>query len=171
MANWIASTVSIISRCGFCDEWFDSWDARKEHLAKHFKEGKGMGDWKGDWGFTPDVLQMVEAGMPPYLIDNERTAPDPFSARNDCVLATDDAIKPYGETAESDYGQDIQTRMDKDGYRNPRYFLNDANCYRRLERRLAAYTQAKLAQGVKPSDEQLQEQARLIIFSCDGKSP
>jgi hypothetical protein len=43
----------------------DSWSIRVDHLAEHFKGGKSMADWKGDWGFEPQVLDIVENGMPP----------------------------------------------------------------------------------------------------------
>ena len=43
----------------------DSWSIRVDHLAEHFKGGKSMADWKGDWGFETQVLDIVENGMPP----------------------------------------------------------------------------------------------------------
>jgi hypothetical protein len=43
----------------------DSCSIRVEHLAKHFKSGQSMADWKGDWGFEEEVLAIVENGMPP----------------------------------------------------------------------------------------------------------
>jgi hypothetical protein len=58
----------------------DTWKMRTEHIAEHFKSGKTMADWAGDWGFDDPVLAMVEDAMPPYLIDNERNSPLPFQA-------------------------------------------------------------------------------------------
>ena len=46
----------------------DSWSIRVDHLAEHFKGGKSMADWKGDWGFEPQVLDIVENGMPPCML-------------------------------------------------------------------------------------------------------
>lgn len=65
MNDWKASTPKIRSRCGFCGILMDSWDSRVEHLAQHFKNGKSMAHWKGDWGFGEDILTVVENGMPP----------------------------------------------------------------------------------------------------------
>jgi hypothetical protein len=65
MNGWKASTPKIRSRCGFCGILMDSWDSRVQHLAQHFKNGKSMAHWKGDWGFGEDVLPVVENGMPP----------------------------------------------------------------------------------------------------------
>ncbi len=47
-----------------------------------------MADWKGDWGFEPQVLDIVENGMPPYLIHDERNSMNPFEASKES--ASDD---------------------------------------------------------------------------------
>jgi hypothetical protein len=38
-----------------------------DHLAEHFKTGKSMADWEGDWGFEAPVLAMVENSVPPCM--------------------------------------------------------------------------------------------------------
>jgi hypothetical protein len=68
MDGWKIATPEIRSRCGFCGIVMDSWSIRVDHLAEHFKGGKSMADWKGDWGFDPQVLDIVENGMPPCKI-------------------------------------------------------------------------------------------------------
>ncbi|PVH68220.1 hypothetical protein DL98DRAFT_441696 [Cadophora sp. DSE1049] len=80
METWKVATPEIRSRCGFCDIVMDSWTFRVDHLAEHFKGGKSMADWKGDWGFERQVLDIIENGMPPYLIHDERNSMDPFEA-------------------------------------------------------------------------------------------
>lgn len=65
METWKVATPEIRSRCGFCGIVMDSWTFRVDHVAEHFKGGKSMADWKGDWGFEPQVLDIVENGMPP----------------------------------------------------------------------------------------------------------
>ncbi|GAB1318857.1 Monocarboxylate transporter 4 [Madurella fahalii] len=80
MDSWRVTTPEIRSRCGFCDIIMDTWSFRVDHLAEHFKKGKSMADWKGDWGFDAPVLDMVENSIPPYLIHDERNSPDPFEA-------------------------------------------------------------------------------------------
>lgn len=80
METWKVATPEIRSRCGFCGIVMDSWTFRVDHLAEHFKGGKSMADWKGDWGFEPQVLDIIENGMPPYLIHDERNSMNPFEA-------------------------------------------------------------------------------------------
>ncbi|CZT01132.1 related to monocarboxylate transporter 4 [Rhynchosporium graminicola] len=80
METWKVATPEIRSRCGFCGIVMDSWTTRVDHLAEHFKGGKSMADWKGDWGFEPQVLDIIENGMPPYLIHDERNSMNPFEA-------------------------------------------------------------------------------------------
>jgi hypothetical protein len=65
MEHWKVATPEIRSRCGFCGFILDSWSIRVDHLAEHFKGGKSMADWKGDWGFEQQVLDIVENGIPP----------------------------------------------------------------------------------------------------------
>jgi len=88
METWKVATPEIRSRCGFCGIVMDSWTIRVDHLAEHFKGGKSMADWKGDWGFEPQVLDIIENGMPPYLIHDERNSMNPFEASKE--TATDE---------------------------------------------------------------------------------
>ncbi|CAG8960757.1 hypothetical protein HYFRA_00002294 [Hymenoscyphus fraxineus] len=92
METWKVATPEIRSRCGFCGIVMDSWSFRVDHLAEHFKGGKSMADWKGDWGFEAQVLDIVENGMPPYLIHDERNSPEPFSSKPD-TRTLEDLIK------------------------------------------------------------------------------
>lgn len=72
MDSWQVTTPEIRSRCGFCGIVLDSWGIRVDHLAEHFKGGKSMADWKGDWGFDPQVLDIIENGMPPCKSPSEK---------------------------------------------------------------------------------------------------
>jgi hypothetical protein len=67
MKAWKIATPEIRSRCGFCGIVMDTWSIRIDHLAEHFKTGKSMADWKGDWGFEVPVLDMVENSIPPCM--------------------------------------------------------------------------------------------------------
>lgn len=80
MDSWKVATPEIRSRCGFCGKVLENWAIRVDHLAEHFKTGSDMKDWKGDWGFEPMVLSIVENAIPPWLINDERTTPLPFQA-------------------------------------------------------------------------------------------
>ncbi|KXJ88159.1 hypothetical protein Micbo1qcDRAFT_111845, partial [Microdochium bolleyi] len=79
MDHWKVSTEKLHSRCGFCDQTMDTWNARLNHIAAHFKAGTTMANWKGNWGFEPAVLEMLENAMPPYLIHYERNTPMPLN--------------------------------------------------------------------------------------------
>ncbi|KAG4435299.1 hypothetical protein IFR05_009225 [Cadophora sp. M221] len=85
METWKVATPEIRSRCGFCGIVMDSWTIRVDHLAEHFKGGKSMADWKGDWGFEPQVLDIIENGMPPYLIHDERNSMNPFEGTKEAA--------------------------------------------------------------------------------------
>jgi hypothetical protein len=65
MKDWKTSTPTIRSRCGFCGTSLDSWIDRVEHLGDHFKMGKTMADWTGDWGFEDVVADTLENAIPP----------------------------------------------------------------------------------------------------------
>lgn len=65
MSSWKVISQDIRSRCGFCDAWLSSWASRADHIARHFRDGRTMADWEGDWGFDPSVIEMLDNAMPP----------------------------------------------------------------------------------------------------------
>ncbi|KIW04158.1 uncharacterized protein PV09_04965 [Verruconis gallopava] len=85
MDNWKSEAVYIKSRCGFCKQEFTRWQDRIDHIAKHFRAGAQMKDWKGCRGLDPAVAAQVTNAMPPYLIGNESLSPFPFSASNEAT--------------------------------------------------------------------------------------
>ncbi|KAH6962791.1 hypothetical protein DER45DRAFT_517053 [Fusarium avenaceum] len=82
MSSWKESISEVRSRCGLCGISFETWQARVEHLAEHFKMGHTMSKWEGDWGFDEPILKTVENAIPPYLISTERNSPFPFQGSN-----------------------------------------------------------------------------------------
>jgi len=86
MESWKSEANFIKSRCGFCAQNFTSWTERCDHIAKHFRNGSKMMDWKGCRGLDPDVANFVTNAMPPFLIGNEQVSLNPFSASNDSSL-------------------------------------------------------------------------------------
>ncbi|KAH7383300.1 hypothetical protein BKA66DRAFT_417892 [Pyrenochaeta sp. MPI-SDFR-AT-0127] len=86
METWKSEAQFIKSRCGFCGMNFDKWQDRVDHLAKEFRNGANMRNWKGCRGLDPHVAIHVTNAMPPYLIANESTSPFPFSASNSASL-------------------------------------------------------------------------------------
>ena len=86
MESWKIEAQNINSRCGFCGMTFDKWQDRVDHLAKEFRNGANMKQWKGCRGLDPAIAVQVTNAMPPYLISNERKSPFPFSATNSSSL-------------------------------------------------------------------------------------
>jgi hypothetical protein len=82
MESWKAEAQLIKSRCGFCQMSFEKWQDRVDHLAKEFRNGADMKNWKGCRGLEAHVAIHVTNAMPPYLIANESKSPFPFSASN-----------------------------------------------------------------------------------------
>jgi homeobox KN domain-containing protein len=68
MEQWKTQGREIKSRCGFCNQQLETWIRRTDHLAEHFKSGYTMAEWKGDWGFDSEVLDIVDNAMPPCTL-------------------------------------------------------------------------------------------------------
>ncbi|KAF2116300.1 hypothetical protein BDV96DRAFT_474367, partial [Lophiotrema nucula] len=86
METWKAEAQFINSRCGFCGMNFDKWQDRVDHIAKEFRNGATMKNWKGCRGLDAHVAAHVQNAMPPYLISNESKSPFPFSATNSASM-------------------------------------------------------------------------------------
>lgn len=98
-----------------------------------------MAQWQGDWGFDPQIQARVENAIPPYMIDYEWRSPDPWATE--------------------------QAKGDGSILRLP--VPTDINCYHRLSRELTTYIHNQKAQGVVPSDQMIQAEARRVIYGCD----
>jgi hypothetical protein len=86
MDSWKSEATYIKCRCGFCRQEFTSWTERCDHIAKHFRNGAKMKDWRGCRGFDAEVSVFVTNSMPPFLIGNEATSLNPFSASDKASL-------------------------------------------------------------------------------------
>jgi hypothetical protein len=64
MDLWKSEAQVIRSRCGFCGVTFDKWQDRVDHLAKEFRAGAMMNNWKGCRGLDPHVAALVSNAMP-----------------------------------------------------------------------------------------------------------
>ncbi|KAF5862371.1 hypothetical protein ETB97_011728 [Aspergillus alliaceus] len=137
MDQWRSNTCEIRSRCGFCATILTTWKERVDHLASHFKSGADMTQWQGDWGFDPDVERLVENAMPPYLIGQEKLTLDPYKPSRAAGQSPSLAVP------------------------------GDANCYERLQRELMVYIHNRMAAGITPTDQMLQDEARRIIYDND----
>lgn len=186
MEAWKTTTNEIKSACGFCPSKFTTWSQRADHLAAHFRNGADMKDWANSWGFDPAIERCVENAIPPYLIGHERVTMEPYVAR---LTKNGPASNPpdsggirhsrrkvsntpgssggsgltYGTSASNSVSAHPSDLEDGE----PDQMTRDSNCWGRLEQELTKYlTQHKLA-GTLPSDKQLQDQARMIIYEDD----
>jgi hypothetical protein len=151
MEAWKSTTNEIKSRCGFCPQLFMTWQQRADHLAAHFRNGSDMSKWGGGWGFEPFVERLVENAIPPYLIGQERTSMNPYVARQNATPASaDDSNLTFGTSAAVSDEYQIDC---------------DSNCWRRLEQGLTAYIEQQKQLGIIPTDKELQDKGRMIIYN------
>ncbi|KIW23760.1 uncharacterized protein PV07_11936 [Cladophialophora immunda] len=150
MDTWKSTTNEIKSACGFCPSKFTTWQQRADHLAAHFRNGSDMSNWGGGWGFEPYVERLVENAIPPYLIGHERNTMDPFVAR---LMAT--------PSSNTDGGLTNGTSAEST---EPDQMTRDSNCWGRLEQELSKFVSQQRIAGHIPSDKDLQDQARMIIY-------
>lgn len=147
MESWKSMMSDIKSACGFCPSVFSSWEQRADHLAAHFKSGATMSGWSGGWGFEPHIERLVENSIPPYMNANERSSMDPFVAKTTPSNAEETSMT-FGHSA-------VSTA------------LEDMNCWRRLEQIVSEYIVEQKLVGHIPTDKELQDQGRLVIFDDD----
>ncbi|KAK8188423.1 uncharacterized protein BKA78DRAFT_229357, partial [Phyllosticta capitalensis] len=150
MESWKSETTYIRSRCGFCCKTFDTWQDRVDHLAKEFRNGAQMKDWKGCRGFDPQVALLVTNAMPPYLIGSESKTPNPFKASEPASILQQEGIGP-----------DISLPS------NNVPGTTSATCWEILTVRLGRFTKLQMSRGIMPTDEMLQREARRIIYDND----
>lgn len=139
MESWRVAPATVRSRCGFCAANFTTWTERSEHLAKHYRDGAKICDWKGGWGFDPEVEASVANAMPPFLIGAEAKTPAPFrasdSTRCSVRCTPDDITTPRGAT-----------------------------CWEILTTRMGQYVRELQMHGQVVTDAMLQAKGREIIY-------
>ncbi|RVX70849.1 hypothetical protein B0A52_06005 [Exophiala mesophila] len=151
MEQWKTTNNEIKSACGFCPSKFTTWQQRADHLAAHFRNGADMSGWSNGWGFEPFVERLVENAIPPYLIGYERNTMEPYVARRE----------PSKDTSSSDTGMTIGTSADSGDVDQ---MTKDSNCWGRLEQELIKFVGRYKGAGKIPSDKEIQDQARMIIY-------
>jgi hypothetical protein len=159
MESWKSTTTEVKSRCGFCPSVFSTWQQRADHLAAHFRNGSDMSQWAGGWGFEPYVARLVEDAMPPYMIAQERASMDPFVAKDRSHGKTTPAAS---SSTDLTFGSSAPAE-DESQYQ----IASDSNCWGRLDNELTRYILASKMAGVVPSDQDLQNKARMIIYDDD----
>ncbi|OAX82116.1 hypothetical protein ACJ72_03530 [Emergomyces africanus] len=153
MESWKSATTEIRSRCGFCSSIFNTWKERVDHLTAHYKAGTDISQWQGDWGFEPFVQQLVENGMPPYLIGEERNTLDPWVAKQPAKKSSFDVLRKASHPESSGESSNIPVP-------------GDASCFRRLEIELSAYISRLAERSIIPTDHEIQNEARRVIYGC-----
>jgi Homeobox KN domain len=148
MDSWKGMMSDVKSSCGFCPCVFTTWEQRADHLAAHFKNGADMSSWADGWGFEAHIERLVENSVPPYMNANERASMDPFVAKATTPSSADETNLTFGTSAAST-------------------ILADSNCWRRLEQVLSGYIVQQKVMGHIPTDQELQDQGRLIVFDDD----
>lgn len=187
MEHWKSELANVASRCGFCGERFTKWQVRVDHLTKHFRSGAKMKDWKGCRGLDPTLAAQVTNSMPPFLIAQESTTMRPFSATRGeyCQFGQGAWLRTEASQPESSIptllsGDDqsdlagIETLNLTDGM--PEIPANQLQlprgrrktCWEILTINLGTFVRDFVSDnGVVPTDEQLQNQARRIIYDSD----
>lgn len=185
MEAWKVEAQIINSRCGFCAKTFSTWQDRLDHLAKEFRNGATMKDWKGCRGLDPHVAQHVTNAMPPYLIANESRSPFPFSASNsssmkhtgmllnstdlEVVLPTSINDSPETENFADEPLSSGSTQQPSTHTTSPKSPHPYATCWEILTLRLGQYARRTLEQNGPGSvtDAMLQSEARRILYETD----
>ncbi|KAH9862460.1 hypothetical protein IAQ61_009877, partial [Plenodomus lingam] len=191
MDSWKSEAQYIKSRCGFCGMTFEKWQERVDHLAKEFRSGADMKNWKGCRGLDPHVAMHVTNAMPPYLIGNEKLSPFPFCASNSAslqqanilhdgndlenLLANSNGNSPTSDLSAA-YQKDanpstigpmlLTTPKDYTTSSKPTAQPN-ATCWEILTLRLGKFTREYMAQhgAASMTDALLQREARNILYS------
>ncbi|KAG9500714.1 hypothetical protein J7337_006393 [Fusarium musae] len=174
MKSWKVTGPDIRSRCGFCGIAMSSWSIRVDHLAEHFRKGDTMASWRGDWGFDPPVLKMVENFIPPYLIENDRRSPFPYiatAAKAETPESSYELMNPEARRRELNEIARKYPCSEIIAGKAGAFFLTDVNCYRRLNRELTRWVTSIMSLNNPnchvPTDAEIQHQARCIIFDDD----
>ncbi|CAI7661607.1 unnamed protein product [Penicillium pancosmium] len=164
--NWKKENKFFTSRCGFCDVILDNWDDRVSHLARHFRNGSTMKDWKGDHDFAPHITAQLQNAYPPYLLGWESECIVPFSATSKDVrdqysllmsgtnMTNEDAGYPERLNLESSLAHD-ETMPQLPGFLDV------------FTRHLSQYGRKQMELGIIPTDEMFQKEARKVLFHTE----
>ncbi|KAF2758415.1 hypothetical protein EJ05DRAFT_475731 [Pseudovirgaria hyperparasitica] len=172
MESWKSEAALVNCRCGFCGQTFTRWQDRVDHIAKEFKNGAAMKDWKGCRGLDPHIASLVTNAMPPYLIDNESKSPIPFSASNTASIAQHTPMlhTPDLEALIPSYAQPPPptTSLPPTTSTTTTTPPSPTTSWEHLTIALSNYTHHYTNHTpTPPSDATLQRHARLILYDCD----
>ncbi|PYH78471.1 hypothetical protein BO82DRAFT_421875, partial [Aspergillus uvarum CBS 121591] len=168
--GWKNVATNFSSRCGFCDSRMTSWDDRADHLTMHFRQGCTMAQWKGDHEFPPDIAAQLRHSVPPYLLDFESRTFVPSSATNGAV--NDHLSQMLSRASFRNALGEPKTPPDSEA---PQPELPPApepqlDCYTEvLTRHLSHYAREMMSNGVVPTDQMFQSEARRMMFGYEDQ--
>ncbi|KAF6517123.1 hypothetical protein HZS61_002684 [Fusarium oxysporum f. sp. conglutinans] len=174
--SWKDEGPPVSSRCGFCNIQMQAWQERVDHLAKHFRKGATMDDWKGEHCFESSIAAKVTHAMPPYLIGSESRALIPFSANSHGTKDHLSQIQHASEqtrhtwndghmatpTSGSDLSPESTTQPRPLGTVNED--TSNMTFPEVLALHLGRYAQEQMRLGIIPTDSMFQDEARRIMF-------
>ncbi|KAF2013006.1 hypothetical protein BU24DRAFT_262493 [Aaosphaeria arxii CBS 175.79] len=179
MDDWKLETMTVVSRCGFCNAELMTWEQRADHLTEHFRAGKTMLNWQGEHGFDAAVASQVSNALPPFLIGAESLAPVPFSATNPASIDhfrqissqmsefIQETSTQAGECQEADLITDTnlpavpRTDIQDTTSRLPQDTVAFIDI---LTRHLGRFAREQMAAGQVPTDEMFQRESRRLIY-------
>ncbi|OAL47749.1 hypothetical protein IQ07DRAFT_514692 [Pyrenochaeta sp. DS3sAY3a] len=174
--DWRVETPPIASRCGFCDEKMMTWDARVDHLASHFRDGKTMVDWQGDHDFDPAITARVINSFPPYLIGAQSTTLVPFSATDPASIDHTNQLlsqikisrEASSKLADPTIGDELCTSL-ADVHSLPSQQELDTVMFADvLSRHLSRFARQQMLNGIIPTDDMFQRESRRVLYQ-DGE--
>lgn len=157
--NWRLEPPVVVSRCGFCNTALQSWKFRADHLSQHFRDGKTMADWEGDHDFEPVIAAQVRNAYPPYLLAAESQSQVPFSATDPRIP---DHLSQIAQAQEVSHS--VGSRNDEPDHDGPGFELNPDTYTRYLAWHLGRFAQRNIANGVYPTDNMFQDEARRFVY-------
>ncbi|KAJ5857933.1 hypothetical protein N7455_008827 [Penicillium solitum] len=166
--DWKRVTTEIPSRCGFCDGRMSNWDERADHLTFHFRKGFTMANWKGDHEFPPEIAARVTHSVPPYMLDFESRTLVPFSATNGAV--NDHLSQMLSRATFLDAAGEPQMLPEAPEPDLQSVQGDNLDSYTEvLTRHLSHYAQRMMGDGVIPTDEMFQLEARRLLFDSEDQ--
>lgn len=163
--DWKIETKDITSRCGFCDIRLSNWDERIDHLARHFRRGSTMKEWKGDHDFPPAVAARLKNAFPPYLLGWESERFIPFSATSAEVRDQYAQVTArFQELTGGGNAPEAETRAPETERASGDRNLQFDTFMESFTRHLSRYARAQMQNGIVPTDEMFQQESRRILF-------
>jgi hypothetical protein len=82
--TWSFPLTSFPRDCGFCDERFETWTARIDHISDHFKKHeKSMADWSSKTGSVVTTNSPRFTDAQPQVVDQTRNLGNEFDRLSD----------------------------------------------------------------------------------------